>query len=116
MNLALKAFLLVNFAFIILFAFGKEFVFKHVKNPNFHAVYALLLGVLFLPYFGIIAGIVLLSIFSREILPVFLALFVFLPFLIGQKATYEKLNLYSNLQLASFLASASFAFVLLKKF
>lgn len=116
LNLALKIFLIINSVFLLLFVLGRGFVFNQVKNPNLQAGYALLLGVFFLPYFFMIAAIVLFSIFRHEFLPVGLAIFIFLPFLIGQKATYEKLNFYSNIQLASFLASAAFTFVLLKHF
>lgn len=116
MNLALKVFLLINTIFIALFVLGREVIFKLEKRPKLHAGYAVILGVFFFPYFLAIVGIVLFSVFKQEFLPVCLVLFIFVPFLIGQKATYEKLNFYSNMQLASFLGSAAFALVLLKQF
>lgn len=113
-NLALVGFLTINIVFIILFALGKEIVFKMKNNPNLTAGYALLLGVLFVMYFLAIFAVVIAAILSHKFLPISLLVFVFLPFVIGKKVTYEKLGFYSNLQLAAFFLSMIFGLIFLK--
>lgn len=113
-NTALIVFLAINIVFIILFLLGKEVIFKIKNNPNLIAGYALLLGVMFILYFLSIFFVVTISFISHKFLPLSLLGFVFLPFIIGKKVTYEKLDFYSNLQLAVFFASSILALIFLK--
>ncbi len=113
-NLALISFLAINIVFIVLFFVGKKFIFKIKSNPNLTAGYALLLGIMFVLYFLSVFVVVISSIVAHKFLPVILLVFVFLPFVIGKKVTYEKLNFYSNLQLVTFLFSLILGLVFLK--
>lgn len=114
MNTALIIFLTINAIFMLLFFTGKEFIFKIKNNPNLIAGYALLLGILFILYFFAIFSVVTVSVVSHKFPPAILLAFVFLPFFIGKKVTYEQLDFYSNLQLAIFFLSFALGLIFLK--
>ncbi len=114
MNLIWYIFVVINLLFISAFVLGRCFIFKQKNRPNLTAGYSIFLGVLFLLYFVSILGVVGVSILHQEYFSIFLLVFIAAPFLIGEKATYEKLGFYSNLQLAMFFASLLVSYILIK--
>jgi hypothetical protein len=105
MNLILNIFFAITLLFITAFIFGRFFVFKQKNRPNLTAGYSILLGVMFLLYFISIIGVVGVSLLHQKYFSIFLLVFIAIPFIIGEKATYEKIRFYSNLQLFMFLVS-----------
>lgn len=84
------------------------------NKPQLMAGCSILLVSLFLLYFLSIIIICISSLFEHRYSLLLLSLFMFIPFIIGKKATYEKLNLYSNLQIIALLASLSLSLAFIK--
>ncbi len=114
MNLILQAFFVINLMFIATFVLGRCFVFKQKNNPNLTALFSIILGLLFVLYFISIISVVGIALFHHKYFAIFLLAFIPMPFIIGQKATYEKLRFYSNLQLAMFFASLLASYIIFK--
>jgi len=114
MNFMLLFFLIMNLLFISMFVIGRCFIFKPKQKPTLKAGFSLLLGFLFLFYFISILGVVGISLLHHKYLAISLLAFIAIPFIIGKKATYEKLHFYSNLQLIMFLVSLLASYVLIK--
>lgn len=115
MNTLLSIFAFTNLGFVISYLIGQNFIFNKKNSPNVVASYALLLSLFYIIYFILIIGIVLFGLISREYLTLLLVIFLALPFLIGKKATYKTLNLYSNLQLLSLFSSLFYSILLIIK-
>ena len=94
-------FIAINSLLIILFAFGQYLKF----SPKVKARYGVILGVVFAAYLFLIAVISLHAAWARNFVALPLLIFLFIPFLIGKKASYETLSLWSNAQLAAFVGS-----------
>lgn len=114
MKLILITFLIINIIFIKSFILGRCFVFKQKGKPNLTAIYAVFLGVLFLLYFISIISVVAVSLMHHKYIALVLLAFIAMPFIIGQKATYEKLRFYSNIQLLMLFFSLIATFIILK--
>lgn len=114
MNLISNIFFAITLLFITAFILGRCFVFKQKNRPNLTAGYSILLGVLFLLYFISIIGFVGVSLLHQKYFSIFLLVFIAIPFVIGEKATYEKIRFYSNLQLAMFLVSLFAVYFLIR--
>ena len=97
-------FIIVNILLLVLFALSRYLKF----SPKAKAHYGVLMGVVFAAYLILITIISFQAMWVRDwkILP--LAAFLFAPFLIGKKASYETLTLWSNVQLALFAFSLTY--------
>ena len=105
MNLISISFYSISTIFIIMFIVGRCFIFKLDKKPNLKAKYSLFLVFVFLFYFLSIIVFVGSSLVQQQYFSLCLLVFIIIPFVIGKKATYEKLRFYSNLQIAVVFAS-----------
>lgn len=114
MNLILMSFVATNLLFMTFFVLGRCFIFKEDKNPNLRAHYAAFLGALLVLYFISIITVIAASAFHHSYLPIGLVAFIIAPFIIGNKARYEKLSFYSNVQLAMFFISLLASYILIK--
>lgn len=104
MNLISIFFYSISVIFIILFIFGRCFVFNLDKKIDLKSKYSLFLGFILFFYFISIIALVGMSLVNQQYFSLCLLVFIIIPFVIGKKATYEKLRFYSNLQLAMFFA------------
>lgn len=114
MKLILIAFLLITLFLAKSFVFGRCFVFKQKQKPKLLAGYSLFLGVLLVAYFISIISVVGVLLFHHQYFSILLLSFIALTFVIGRKATYEKLRFYSNIQLVMFFASLLATYILVK--
>lgn len=115
LNILLSVFTFTNLGFIISYMIGQNWIFYKKNSPRLVAAYALLLTIFLIIYFLLIAAIVLYGIIKHQYLTLLLSVFIALPFVLGKKATYETLNLYSNLQLLSLFISLFYALLLIIK-
>lgn len=113
MNILLSIFAFTNLGFIISYMVGQNFIFNKKNSPNTVAMFALMLSVFFIIYFTLIIAIVLYALVLREYFTLLITVFLILPFLIGKKATYKTLNVYSNVQLLSLFASLFYSLLLI---
>jgi hypothetical protein len=114
MNLILQIFMAINLTFILAFTFGRCFIFNQKLNPKLKSVFSIFLGTILVFYFISIIAVVGASVLHQKYIPICLLAFIPIPFIIGEKATYEKLELYSNMQLAMFFVSLFASYLLLK--
>lgn len=114
MNLILTVFSILNLIFIILFILTTKIIFKMYNKPQLMAGCSILLVSFFILYFILITLISISALFEHRYALLLLSLFIFIPFIIGKKATYEKLNLYSNLQIIALIASLSLSLAFIK--
>lgn len=114
MNLMLTIFAILNLVFIILFILTTKIIFKMYNKPQLMAGCSVMLVVLFLFYFISIIVISLFAIFEQKYAITLLSLFLFIPYMIGKKATYERLGFYSNMQILALVASLSLSLALIK--
>ncbi len=98
-------FIIANVFVMTLFMFGQFFIFKFVKSPKVKANFGVSLSIAFALYFLFIIALVLKGLWvgNFKVLP--LMLFIFIPFFIGKKVSYETLSLWSNVQLGVFALS-----------
>lgn len=116
MKLLLLFFVILNFALIISFLAGVLFIFKKNTKPVISAYYSLFLSALLIFY---LAGAIIISLtlFYRGYysgLP-FIA-FLFMPFVIGSGANYEKIRFFTFVQIFVFALSLVYSLYLYFKF
>ncbi len=103
-----------NFLLIIGFGVGKIVLHKSEDKIKFFARFTVMICILLITYFLSILLFTIGSIFSANaanslIFPIFL----FLPFVIGKFATYEKVHFYTNIQLVTLIISFIIALLIL---
>ncbi len=114
MNSILNTFAILNAVFIITFIITTKYIYKMYNKPQIMAGFGILMGGLFLIYFLLLILISIMAVFEHRYLFLIMGIFLVIPFIVGQKATYEKLDLYSNLQLLSLFASLSLSLIFIK--
>jgi len=93
-------FISVNALLVVLFALAQYCIFKF--SPNVRARFGVILTVVFVLYLVLIAAVSIHAVWMRNFAALPLIIFLVIPFLIGKKASYETLSLWSNVQLAAF--------------
>lgn len=114
-NKLLSIFAFLNLGFILTYIIGQNFIFNKKINPNVVASYALFLSGFFVSYFILIVAILLFGLITKEYLTLLFGIFLALPFLIGKRATFKTLNVYSNIQLLSLFGSLFYSLLLIVK-
>lgn len=99
MNVALSVFSSINLMLIVVFAAAAGFVGHQKKIPQIMAFYSVFLAVLFLIYFISILFVGIAAISAKKYSTLCLLIFIFIPFIIGKYVSYEKLRIFSNIQL-----------------
>jgi len=101
---SLISFLIFNSSLITAFSAGK-IIFKK-ENINLNSNYSIFLSVLLIFYF---VSILVLNLFSFNTKYFWYGLillpFLFMPFVIGRIAKYEKINFYMNIQILTLVIS-----------
>lgn len=99
MNIALSIFSIINLILIVVFMIATSFVCNQKNRPGMLARYSIFLAVLFIIYFISIFSILVFALIEHKYLTLFMSMFLFIPFIIGKYVSYDKLRLYSNIQL-----------------
>ncbi len=115
MNLSLYSVIIINVVFLLALTLGKYLIFKKENRVHLAAKYSVFLATLFLFYFVGIFAVALNSLITGQYYELSLLLFVAAPFIIGKKATYEKINLYTNIQILTLMLSLFWSLALLYK-
>ena len=98
--------LIFNFVLIVSFLIGKFFMFNDEKNFLKASNYSIYLIIVFIIYFISIIIFDFLSFLNGNILyGLLLAVFLFIPFIIGSIANYKKINFYTNIQIFALIIS-----------
>jgi len=101
---SLISFLILNLSLITAFIAGKS-IFKK-ENINLNSNYSIFLSVLLIFYFVSIFVFNLFSFNTKYFCQSLILLpFLFMPFIIGRIAKYEKINFYMNMQILTLVIS-----------
>ena len=100
---------IISLAFALLLAFRIFLPDLFKNNSKLSPVMALLGGLL---VFYILVGVVLICIFSSLLNKAIMLIFVLSPFIIGKFVTYEKLKIYSIIQLLCVILSLVFVIMI----
>ena len=103
---------LLSFSLVAGFIIGKPFF--NNKNVHLTSGYVFFLAILMVLYFLSILAFNILS-FNTKFFwcGLILLVFIAIPFIIGKIASYEKLNLYTNMQISAFYASFILSYLFL---
>ena len=108
--LSLILLLVSNLLLIIGFVIGKIVLRKNENNIKFFAYFSVAICVLFAVYFISILWFSLCNLFSTQaIYSIIFPIFLFLPFIIGRFASYEKIHFYTDIQILTLIVSFGLA-------
>ncbi len=111
MPVSLVLLIVSNLLLIIGFVVGKIILHKNKNAVKFFAYFSVVICVLFAIYFISIIWFALCNLFTPQaVYSVVLMIFLFMPFIIGRFATYERIHFYTNIQILTLIASLILAF------
>ena len=111
MPLPLTLLIVSNLLLITGFVVGKIALYKNENAVKFFAYFSVAICVLFAIYFISIIWFALCNLFTPQaVYSVVLMIFLFMPFIIGRFATYERIHFYTNIQILTLIASLILAF------
>lgn len=117
MPLPLTLLIVSNLLLITGFVVGKIALYKNENAVKFFAYFSVAICVLFAIYFISIIWFCICNLLSgQEIYSVIFLVFLFLPFIIGRFATYEKVHFYTNIQILTLIAGLIPAFWIIINF
>jgi len=108
MNKLLGAFIIFNIALVIIYAFSHFTILRLTNKPKLKEFLGIVLGVFFTIYLTALVLITGYAIIIKNYPVLCLAIFIFIPFLIGEKVTYKTLNFYSHIQLWALILSLGY--------
>ena len=104
--LSLKLIIMTNILLIAGFIIGKLALYKFENAVKFFAYYSVAISVLFVLYFISIIWFSISNLFAgNAVYSAIFPIFLFLPFIIGHFATYEKVHFYTNIQILTLILS-----------
>ncbi len=103
---SLIALILSNIFLIAGFVIGKLAMYKYENAVKFFAYFSVVMCILFVLYFISVLWFAISNLYfgNMPYAAIFLV-FLFLPFIIGRFASYEKIHLYTNIQILSLIVS-----------
>ncbi len=104
--LSLISIIVTNTLLIFGFVIGKIVLYKFEDAIKFFAYFSVLMCALFVLYFISILWFSAGSLYrGNTVYAAIFPIFLFLPFFIGHFATYEKVHLYTNIQILTLVIS-----------
>ena len=104
--LSLKFIIVFNILLILGFIIGKLVLYKNENAVKFYAYFSVVICVLFSLYFISIIWFSTINLFAgNAIYSTIFPIFLFLPFIIGHFASYEKVHFYTNIQILTLIVS-----------
>lgn len=104
--LSLKVIIVTNVLLIIGFVIGKLALYRFENAVKFFAYYSVVISILFVLYFISIIWFSISNLFAgNAVYSAIFPIFLFLPFIIGHFATYEKVHFYTNIQILTLIIS-----------
>ena len=108
---SLLAIILTNIILIAGFVFGKLLLYKFENKVKFMSLFTVFISVVFVLYFLSIIWFSLSNLYSgNAVYAAMFPIFLFLPFIIGHFASYEKIQYYTNVQVLTLVISLLLAF------
>jgi len=108
MNKLLEVFIIFNIALVLIYTFAHFVILKQTNKPKLKAFLGIILAVSFAIYLAGLAFISIYAIITKNYSILCLSIFIFIPFIIGEKVTYKTLHLYSHLQLWALILSLGY--------
>lgn len=104
--MSLVAIIATNVLLIIGFVIGKLALYKYENAVKFFAYFSVLMCALFAAYFLSILWFSASNLYwGNAVYAAIFPVFLFLPFIIGHFASYEKVHFYSNIQILTLMVS-----------
>ena len=104
--LSLKFIIVSNILLILGFIIGKLALYKNENAVKFYAYFSVVICVLFTLYFISIICFSISNLFAgNAVYSAIFPIFLFLPFIIGHFASYEKVHFYTNIQILILIVS-----------
>ena len=108
---SLLAIILTNIILIGGFIIGKILLYKFENKVKFMSVFTVFISVVFVLYFISIILFSLINLYNgNAVYAAMFPIFLFLPFIIGHFASYEKIQYYTNIQILTLIISLLLAF------
>lgn len=108
---SLLAIVVTNIILILGFIFGKFVMYKFENAVKFLSVYTVFMGTMYLAYFISILWFSISNLYmGNAAYAAMFPIFLFLPFIIGHFASYEKIHFYTNIQILTLVISLLLAF------
>ncbi len=98
--------MLTNVLLILGFLIGKLALYKNENAIKFFAYFSVLMSTLFALYFISILWFSISNLYAgNAVYSAIFPVFLFLPFIIGHFASYEKVHFYTNIQILTLIIS-----------
>ena len=95
-----------NVLLIFGFLLGKLVLYRNENAIKFYAYFSVVISLLFALYFISILWFSLSNLYlGNAVYAAIFPIFLFLPFIIGHFASYEKVHLYTNIQILTLIIS-----------
>lgn len=103
---SLLAIIVTNIILIFGFMFGKLALYKFENKVKFMALYTVFISVVMVLYFISIIWFSLSNLYGgNAVYAAIFPIFLFLPFIIGHFASYERIHFYTNIQILTLIIS-----------
>lgn len=108
---SLLAIIFTNIILILGFIFGKLLLYKFENKVKFLSIFTVFISVVFVLYFISILWFSLSNLYNgNAVYAAMFPIFLFLPFIIGHFASYEKIQYFTNIQVLTLVISLLLAF------
>lgn len=108
---SLLAIIFTNIILILGFIFGKLMLYKFENKVKFFSLFTVFISVVFVLYFISILWFSLSNLYGgNAVYAAMFPIFLFLPFIIGHFASYEKIQYFTNIQILTLVISLLLAF------
>ncbi len=103
---SLLAIIVTNVILIFGFAIGKLALYKFENKVKFMALYTVFISVVLVLYFISILWFSISNLYNgNAVYAAIFPIFLFLPFIIGHFASYERIHFYTNVQILTLIIS-----------
>ena len=108
---SLLAIIITNIILIFGFIFGKLLLYRFENRVKFLSLFTVFISVTMVAYFISIIWFSLRNLYNgNAVYAAMFPIFLFLPFIIGHFASYEKIQYYTNVQVLTLVISLLLAF------
>lgn len=115
-SVSLAVLIVSNILLIVGFLIGKIVLYKNENAIKFFARFSVAICTLFVIYFLSILWFSISSFFfGNSVYSVIFPVFLFLPFVIGYFASYEKVHFYTNIQILTLIISLLLALSIIQR-
>lgn len=103
---SLISIIVTNVLLILGFVLGKLVLYKNENAIKFYSYFSVVISMLFTLYFISILWFSLSNLYwGNAVYAAIFPIFLFLPFIIGHFASYEKVHFYTNMQILTLIIS-----------